>query len=329
MAPSDRDSDIETNCGGATVIPPRGLAGLRHTGDLPHHGRPVSVLRRQQRDVGIHRRESWLPCRKSHRPVGGLVRWHPCPSVCRVVVCPVRLGCCAGHATDRTSVLVPGQPGAGGGAGHADWRRHDAPRHSSPPRPMGRGRLVGNPGIRHAMRCGLRRSTTASGPTGPRLIRALPCLDTARCSGGCRFDRSWHATCHGPANDWHRPVRPIADRVRKLVPRGSPEGSFGRCLCARHACLDVVLLSQDCRRIFFHDPLVQYAWRCRLQLVGIHGPRPTVTRLDIRCRAGSQGTRASSSGSRRLDVTPMARTRNRLVGYSCLCKGPGGGTSSR
>ena len=124
-------------------------------------------------------------------------------------------------------------------------------------------------------------------------------------------------------------VHPIADRVRKLVSRGSPEGSFRGCLCARHACLDVVLLSQDCRRICFHAPLVQYAWWCCLQLVGIHGPRPTVTRLDFRCRAGSQGTRASSSGSRRLDVTPMARTRNRLVGYSCLCKGPGGGTSSR
>ena len=56
---------------------------------------------------------------------------------------------------------------------------------------------------------------------------ALPCLDTARCSGGCRFDRSWHATCHGPANDWHRPVHPIADRVRKLVREDLRKGVSG------------------------------------------------------------------------------------------------------
>ena len=200
---------------------------------------------------------------------------------------------------------------------------HDALCHSSPRCPTGRRRLVGDLGVRHAMRCRLRRSTTTPGPTGPILIGTLSCLDTASRPGGYRLDPSRHATCPGPANDWHRPDRPVADRVRKLCPRGSPEGSVGRCSSARHAHLDVVLLSQ----VYRNDLPVRLARFIRLrspQLVGMHGPRPTVTRLDLRYRAGSRATRATGSGSRRLDVTSMACTRNWLVGHSCLCNGPGG-----
>ncbi len=104
---------------------------------------------------------------------------------------------------------------------------------------------------------------------------------------------------------------------------GSPEGSVGRCSSARHAHLDVVLLSQ----VYRNDLPVRLARFIRLrspQLVGMHGPRPTVTRLDLRYRAGSRATGATGSGSRRLDVTSMACTRNWLVGHSCLCNGPGG-----